>query len=306
MLFASLIALASILIDGSPCPECRVDPRRTLLCATHLDEEATSLREERSIMARSKDRDERIAALERVAALTQSHTNAPSPNVARFLADGLHDDSLTVRRRALALLLDGQHHDETVKGVIDGWRATQRAWKELDAQLSTSLGEGAKGASTMTRQELEELPHYMVASIAALGAVQDERAYRDVLNVFKWPTEHTPGRFYVAAARAALSLESRKGVETVLEFCLQAEADLLDAKLAPRFGPSGGLLSALMRPLDNVEATDIEEMLDLLAAFARHRKCPETPAKALNSAAEWRVWFKESRDRFAERPTPFE
>lgn len=306
MFVTSLIALASLLYDGSPCAECRVDPRRTTLCQSHLEEELTTLREQRSVMARSKERDERLAALDRVAALTQSHTNAPSPNVARFLADGLHDDSIAVRRRALALLLDGQHHDETIKGVLDGWRATQRAWKDMDASLGATLGDGSKGTSTMTRQELEELPNYLVASIAALGAVQDERAYREILNVFKWPVEHTPGRFFVAAARATLSLDSRKGVEALLEFVLALETDLLDDKLAPRFGPSGGLLSSLMKPLDNAETSDLEEMLDLLADFARRRRLGEPPANVMGAAAEWRAWFKNARDQLAERPTPIE
>ncbi len=298
----STLALAA----ADVCEQCRVDPRRTVLCSTHLDEELTTLREERSVLARSKESSERLAALQRIAALTSTHSNAPSPNVARLLADGLHDESLMVRRRALALLMDGQHRDETIKGVIDGWRAAQRSWREFDARMSLVASELSKGSSTMSRQDIEEWPAYIEALLAALGDVHDERAYKELLGVFKWPADRTPGRFYVAAARAALTVESRKGVESVLEFTLTLEAEIAAGRVPARFGPSTSLLGAMMRPLDNAVAHDVEDVFAALVAFARHKKTAPPPDPVMGAASAWRAWFKAAKDQFTERMTLLE
>lgn len=298
----STLALAAAEV----CAQCRVDPRRTVLCATHLDEELTTLREERSVLARSKDSAERIAALQRIAALTATHSNAPSPNVARLLADGLHDESLTVRRRALALLLDGQHRDETIKGVLDGWRAAQRSWREFDARLNLLASELSKGSSSMSRQDLEDWPAYIESLLAALGEVHDERAYKELLGLFKWPADRTPGRFYVAAARAALAVESRKGVESVLEFALTLEAEIGAGRVPSRFGPGNSLIGSMMRPLDNAVMHDVEDVLEALVDFARHKQSAPTPVPLLGSASTWRAWFKAARDQFTERMTLLE
>jgi hypothetical protein len=306
MLLAHLFAAALTLVASETCALCRAEPRRTQLCAAHLGEEQVALREERSIMARSKERDERVGALERVARLTDAHSNAPSPSVARFLADGLHDDTLSVRRRALRLLVDGQHREETVKGVLDGWKAAQRAWKEIDARLVVMSTDGAKGSSTMTRQELEDWPAYLEELLAALGALGDERAHRELLAVLKWPLDRTPGRFYVAAARAALQVESRKGIETVLEFALALEAELAAGRVPRRFAADGGLLSALLPALDNAQLRQVEDLLGALAHFAARKNVAAPPTPALGAAAQWRAWFKTAKDQFAERLTALE
>jgi len=304
MLTPSLLALA--LACGDVCAQCRVDPRRTLLCAPHLEDELTTLREERSVMARSKSTDDRLAALQRVAALTAAHANAPSPNVARFLADGLYDDSLDVRRRALALLLDGQHRDETIRGVLDGWKVAQRSWKELEGRISALAAELQKGGSSVSNLDLAQWPTYLEALLAALGEVHDERAYKELLNVLKWPVDRTPGRFFVAAARSALTVESRKGVESVLEFALTLEGELAAGRAAPRFGASGSLLGAMMRPLDNATVHDVEDVLHALGAFAQRKHTAPVPEPALGSAAAWRAWFKAAKDQFTERMTQLE
>lgn len=300
------IVAALSLLSGDPCAQCRVDPRRTVLCAAHLEEELATLREERSIMARSKDSTERIGALQRVAHLTATHTNAPSPNVARFLADGLYDDALPVRKRALELLLDGQHRDETIKGVVDGWKAALRSWKDVESRIGALAGELQRSSSLMSRQELEEWPAYVEALIAALGDVHDERAYKEVLNVLKWPSDRTPGRFYLAAARTALTVESRRGVEAVLDCALALEAELTAGRLPPRFGPSTGLLGSMMKPLDNATGHDVEEVLEALADFARRKKVAATPDPRLGLSAVWRAWFKSAKDQFTERMTLLE
>lgn len=306
MRFLHFVVSALSVFGGDPCAQCRVDPRRTVLCSAHLEEELATLREERSIMARSKDTTERVAALQRVANLTSAHTNAPSPNVARFLADGLYDDALPVRKRALQLLIDGQHRDETIKGVIDGWKAALRAWRDVEGRIATLTGDVQKSGSIMSRQELEDWPAYVEALIAALGDVRDERAYRELLNVLKWPFDRTPGRFYLCAARTALTVESRKGVEAVLDCALALEAELSAGRVPPRFGPSSGLLGAMMKPLDNANSHDVEEMLEALVEFAKRKKIAATPEPKLGLGAAWRSWFKSAKDQFTERMTLLE
>lgn len=298
--------VALSVLGGEPCAQCRVEPRRTVLCGPHLEEELATLREERSVMARSKNSDERVGALNRIAHLTAAHTNAPSPSVARFLADGLYDDALAVRKRSLELLLDGQHRDETIKGVVDGWKAALRAWKEVDARIAALAGDQQKSGSIMSRQELEEWPAYLEALIAALGDVHDDRAYKELLNVLKWPFDRTPGRFYLAAARSALTVESRRGVEAVLECALALESELAAGRVPARFGPSAGLLGSMMKPLDNATGHDVEELLQALAEFAQRKKVAATPEPKLGVGAAWRAWFKSAKDQFTERMTLLE
>lgn len=305
MLLRALSLLVLALPVGDACTQCRVDARRTSLCAAHLDEETSTLREERSVMARSSVASERTSALERVARLTSAHTNAPSPNVARFLADGLHDSSLDVRRRALALLVDGQHREETVRGLIDGWRAALRLWKDVDTRLAQLAAEAPKQAATFDLQQVSDTTAYLEALLAALGEVHDERAYRELLNVFKWPLERTPGRFYVAATHAVLAVESRKGVECVLEFALTLESELAAQRVAPRFAAKEGLAASLARPLDNATSAHVEATLEALAHFAERRKLG-APAPKLGSAAQWRTWFKGAKDQLTERMTLLE
>ncbi len=294
------------LATAEVCAQCRVEPRRTVLCGAHLEEELTTLREERSVLARSKDSRERMAALQRIAALTAGHTNAPSASVARILADSLHDESLSVRRRALALLVDGQHRDETIKGVLDGWRAAQRSWRDFDARVSLLANELNKGSATMNRQDIEEWPLYIEALLAALGEVHDERAYKELLGVLKWPTDRTPGRFFVAAARAALAVESRKGVESVLEFALALEADFAAGRVPARFAAGPSLFGAMLRSLDNAVAHDLEDVFESLVKFARHKKTAAPPDPVLGAASAWRAWFKAAKDQFTERMTLLE
>lgn len=305
MFLRALCLLVLALPAGDACTQCRVDARRTSLCAAHLEEETSTLREERSVMARSSDAKERAAALERVARLTSTHTNAPSPNVARFLADGLHDSSLEVRRRALALLVDGQQRDETVRGLIDGWRAALRLWKDVEARLAQLAAEAPKQAATFDMQQVSDTAAYLEALLAALGDVHDERAYRELLNVFKWPLERTPGGFYVAAARAVLAVESRKGVECVLEFALTLESELAAQRVTPRFAAKDGLAASLARPHDNATTAHVEATLEALAHFAERRKLQAPPPK-LGAAAQWRAWFKGAKDQLTERMTLLE
>jgi len=305
MFLRSLCILTLALPAGDACTQCRVDSRRTTLCATHLEEETSTLREERSVMARSAEASERVSALERVARLTGAHTNAPSPNVARFLADGLHDASLDVRRRALALLVDGQQRDETVRGLIDGWRAALKLWKDVDARLAQLAAESAKQSASLDLQQVSDATIYLESLLDALGAVHDERAYRELLNVFKWPLERTPGRFYVAAARAALEVESRKGVECVLEFALTLENELAERRVAPRFSAKDGLAASLARPLDNATTAHVEATLEALALFAERRKLG-APAPKVGSASQWRAWFKGAKEQLTERMTLLE
>ncbi|MCC7015156.1 MAG: hypothetical protein IT454_21525 [Planctomycetes bacterium] len=306
MLVLASLGLALLLSQQtSNCPDCRNDPRRPLLCSAHLEAETTLLREQRALLARSKDIDERLAAIDKVAALTRAHANVPSPVVARFLADALRDESLAVRRSALARLLDGQHHDETVRGVLDGWKEGQKLWRVLDAKLVLSEGstESGKAPVALTTEELSDIPDYTLALIRALGRLRDERAWNALHAYFRAPLDRTPGRFLVAAADSMLQLDSRKSCDATIALLAEIEDAFVGGQVPRRFAGDQrtDLLASLKAPLENASEHDHAEIVALLAQYATLRNLAPPESEEPLRAADWKAWLKLNRDALPEK-----
>ena len=304
-LLAVIACAAFAFVQATNCSNCKSDPRRPLLCAAHLEDETAVLKEQRAIYKQALDPEERIAALEHVAALTSEHINAPSVNVARFLAEGLRDESLDVRRRALALIIDGQHHEEAVRAVIDAWKESQRGWRVLDAKLvlSETPAEPGKPAVALTTEELTGVPEYIEALLHALGHLRDERALTILQSFLRSPLDRTPGRFIVAASSATLALDSRRACELVIELLGALEEAFVEGAVPRRFAAAGrtDLLAALKAPLENADARDHADISAMLDAYARSRQLqPPDGAESL-LAADWRSWFKLARNSLPER-----
>jgi hypothetical protein len=301
------LALAAPARAGD-CPDCKGDSRRPSLCAPHLEAERSALREQGSAYARASEPAERIAALEAVAALTREHDNAPSPLVARFLADGLKDESLFVRRRALGLLLEGQHRDETVRGVVEGWKEAQKSWRVLDAKLvlSEAPSEPGKGSVALTTEELAEVPRYVEAQIRALGALHDDRALTALATFLRSPLDRTPGRFLAAAAEALLELDSRRACETVIDLLGELESAFVEGAVPRRFGGESrlDLLATLKAPFENATTHDHAEIAAALARYAERKDIAPPSSSEPLRAADWKSWFKTARDALPDRIEP--
>lgn len=299
---AAVVLAVLAFAQGAPCGECRVQARRVMLCTEHATEETSVLREVRAVLAKGGEA-ERIVALERAAALTAAHPQAPSPAVARLLAGSVGDVSLRVRRKALVLLAEGQNHEEAVRGVLDGWKEAQKTWRVLDAKLVLGESASADGAPVMlTTEELQETPDYLVEALRALGQLGDERAVTALATFLRSPLDRTPGRFLVAASEAALELDSRRGLESVIALLENLEEAFVDGQVPRRFETGGkDLLAALKQPLENASEHDFAATSEALEAYSTRKgiELPRTEERL--TSADWRQWQRAHKDAIPER-----
>jgi hypothetical protein len=252
---AAVLLAVLALAQAAPCPECRVQSKRVMLCTLHATEETSVLRDVRAVLSKGGEA-ERIAALERAASLTAAHPQAASPGVARLLSGSVGDVSLRVRTKALALLCEGQNHEEAVRGVLDGWKEAQKTWRVLDAKLVLGESASAEGIPvTLTTEELQETPDYFVEALRALGQLGDERAVTALVTFLRSPLDRTPGRFLVAASEAALELDSRRGVRGVISL-LEPRRSVRRWPGAEAFEARGRTLAALKQPLEPATCGD--------------------------------------------------
>jgi hypothetical protein len=295
------IALAAEVRTAGDCANCRVDGARTVLCAAHGEAERSTLRIQSAAYAQKTEVEARIACLEAVARLTAEHANAPSPAVARFVASGLGARAIRERRRALELL-DGQHRDETVQGLVGGWREAQKAWRVIDAKLVLSESREEKPTVALTSEDLVEAPEYLVELIRAVGRTRDEKLLPAVRDMLRMPLDRTPGSFVVAAAETALSMHCRKAVEGVLDLLEELETASAEGRLIQRFANSTGLLSIYKGNLENAGESERTRIAEALARYAATRELSPPPPEQRGSVATWRAWYKTAREKIPERP----
>ena len=300
--FAAVLLGVLALAQAAPCPECRVQSKRVTLCLPHANEETSVLREARAVLAKGGEAD-RIAALERAAALTAAHPQAASPGVARLLSGSVGDPSLEVRRRALALLCEGQNHEEAVRGVLDGWKEAQKTWRVLDAKLVLGESASADGTPvTITTEELQATPDYLVDALRALGRLADERAQTALVAFLRSPLDRTPGRFLVAASEAALELDSRRGVESVIVLLENLEEAFVEGQVPRRFESAGkNLLSALKQPLENAAAQDLAAVSEALEAYSTRKGIQLPRSEERLTSTDWRHWQRANKEAIPER-----
>src|SRR5262249_29324300 len=129
-----VIAFAlALLLSLELCKDCTLSGASARLCPKHSAEEtAACSREEKRL--RSSEEAERIAAIEALAALTNSHENAPSERVVNRIATALGDKSYKVRERATSLLGRPQH-------ALASLAALEKALGESEKELAHSAKE---------------------------------------------------------------------------------------------------------------------------------------------------------------------
>jgi len=117
--------------QGSVCGDCSLlRDGRVSLCSVHLDAERQALTETRKPLA-SGLASERIAALESLGHLADSHVNAPSDRIARRIAAALEDESLAVRTRAVQLLGRPQHALVCMESLLDALAASEKELRSV-------------------------------------------------------------------------------------------------------------------------------------------------------------------------------
>jgi hypothetical protein len=197
LLAFALLALAPSNPAADDCEYCK--PRK--ICSVHRGEDAEAL-DALAERLDSASAEERRAALEEAAALTLSHANHRSTEVAKFLAKGLEDDDAAVRARAAELLAKGQHVEVAV------------------AELVATLADVKKALRDAPEGEAERalVLDYARRVVAALGALPDDRvatALTGFLETGEAQPWGEPLRAEGAVALAALG--RRDGVAWALE-----------------------------------------------------------------------------------------
>jgi len=290
------------------CPDCRSDGGKTSLCAPHREEESRVLKD--AAKARYRDPpDARIAALESIARLVDAHANAPSPDAAKALAIGLKDDSYSIRRKAVELLLHGQHPETVVTALIVAQNEANRDWKEIDGFFARwAEVHGKPGANKWDSKENETFsrdmsaPGYIQALLKALGKLPDDRSEKALLEYLRCPLEKTPAIFLGSACDAALELRSRKSVGRVAELLPQLATAIRSGKLSRRYAPVnprilGGLI---LETLDPASEHTYESIAAAAIELAKSIDASDVPDKAIGAATAWPAWFAAHSGRFAE------
>lgn len=301
MLLQLLLCLSASLstpsssTQGDSCGDCASTQRRTVLCARHAGIEGATLREQKRNL-RSKESSLRVAALERVAELTHTHANAASPAVARFLAEGLDDPSLAVRRVAVKLLAEGQNADEAARGMVRGLESAKETWSGIEERVADPR------TGALEIDELTEVPAYFESVLEALGKLRDERSLQALLAYLRSPLERTPGRFLVVAGEATLALDTRRGTEAVITLLANLEAALAHGAIPRRFERADGratLLDSMKARLDNATEAERGALLNALSAYAEKKLL--APESKPTCASDWRAWLESVRTQLPER-----
>jgi len=203
-MFHRLLTLALVLsfVPSSLAATCDSCTAR-ILCPAHKEAETAALAAANAGM-RAKDEATRVRALEAVASLTKAHENAPSKTVAKFLAAGIRDESLAVRRTAVSLLASGQEPGESLKGVL---QALEDAKKEL----------------ADVKADKEAVGAYVRVVLAAASGMRDDRSVKglaDFLSALPTDSRYVLGP---EVCEALLALGSRDAVEAVIGFLAEVE-----------------------------------------------------------------------------------
>ncbi len=197
------LALAPLLAALDVCDNCRADK----LCRPHAEHEQAEIERLRPALE-SEDADERIEALEELAALSLEHENAPGEDAAVLLAAALEDVSLHVREEALLLLTDGQHPEVTVAAVVDVLEGFKRHMWTL---VETLMGPDQRGGTTA------DAMRYLETAMRVSGNVRDDRVVKALAAVLlAMPDEMRGEPVAMAATRSLLDLGTRNAVQAVL------------------------------------------------------------------------------------------
>jgi len=203
LLLAAVLAVLAPALDE--CADCLWTEKKVTLCKRHKSGDRSTLGKAKRAI-KSDEPDARLAAYELVASLTAAHANAPSPEVAEFLAQGLLDDDVTVSRGALDLMLVGQHPGAVIEGL-------GAAVDELGERMKRSSSSDAMEQVTLLTEEINRGSNLF----RALGKFRDERALAVLASYLEQKPDNLGQVFSIEAASAALGYNSVESTELVID-----------------------------------------------------------------------------------------
>jgi hypothetical protein len=292
-MLALVLALVSSLAP-SDCAACAVRENKAVLCADHAREELIAVKRERLCFEKARTDAEKIAALEALAAITDTHANAPSPAIPKALAIGLGDSADQVRRKALSLLLTAQNADASLEVILKARRDLQtRLEKEHSQELKRlkaaqkNLGKVLKDLDAGRKPDLLNglLPEKGDFGVwfafagdldRSLASFPDERvvaALDEDLGVY------SPAMSVLAKLGSRGALANVAGVLERYGESVSTETLRKDGTVAPGPHPGAELIAALG------------------ALAARHRIAPPIESERRSSRA-WSAWIEANRAAF--------
>jgi len=283
------LSLALFLMAApNECGACSVRAEKVTLCADHTREEQLVLKRERRNFEKADTDEQKVAALRAIAALTEAHTNAPSPAVPKVLAMGLADPSDVVGAETLALFAPPQNPQAALDVLLDLRR---------DFLPRAKLDVPAPGRGLKTVGDLKKLGR---DSAQAMTQAQEARPFIRAIAGIERHLVHLPDERVTKALREDLSLPSSAaltlaslGAQTTLEplrRALEAYGEPLPVTWPPA---RDGSRSDAPHP-----GAELIAALEALAA--RHGLAP-VPEEQRLSSKEWSLWLAANRASFPER-----
>ena len=285
-----LAITAGFCFPFEECDHCVPDPKKPRLCERHSAEERDALRGYKRDL-KSRDVESRRITLRKVAALSHSHSNAPSVAVAKVLAGGLRDPSLAVRFEAIQLLLARQNPEVTVASLIAAIDGADSQWRKAK-QLAQRIADEKVDFTVSAVQEVSAGAYYMDAVLAALGQVPDDRAVDALQSVLKRPLASTPAKYQIVACRSLLGLRQRNGVGAVLAFHDKLEKFVLAQSKKKSKQPL--VLKDLLTIFFAVHTRSTQNsILQEIEQFASSEGLANFPGRG-----EWREWLRSNEGHF--------
>lgn len=304
-----VLALAATAAFGSPqpsvdCGNCTFTPIKAELCTEHAKEERTVISEAKQDF-KSESGSERVQALRTVAKLSDAHPSCPTRAVAKFLAQGLSDRSDTVRAESLRLLLNGQHPDETVRTLVSELAETQKVLSRFKPGLKAALEYRAvfSKKSVAVFEKVRMFPpktRYALHLIAALGALPDKRGEKILLKCLSAPVKKAPALVSMAAAGAALQLDSVGAMRAVINFQKQLADALMGNKISQRYtqGKSLTKLDGWLAYDRELRQEDFDLLSAALIAAVEAKGLKDHPGPDLSAARDWKPWFELNKSSY--------
>lgn len=301
-----LAALAVAPLSLQSCPFCATEGRVVRLCEPHSTEERSALARERKRLD-SKDPAARIAALEALAALTESHRNAPSERVAVRIASALGDEDFAVRSRAARLLGRPQHALTCLDALVEALGRTVQEhdsanaeYEKLGSKLRGKLSDKRRADLVADRKTCDELRRalgrWRLELVERLANFLDDRAVDAIL-------AHTHRNLLTGGDVALLRLGNQKAVRALAESFEGCDRNLeiVAREAADWQARAPGLMTAglalALKVQEDLKALSVSVRQDLVTLLVeRGLKPPDVGA----SSAVWRTWIDQNIQAFPE------
>ncbi len=249
-LFSIALLLFAPTIGLDECKTCK----KGKVCTPHVKFEASEIKRLRGEFE-SDSIDDRIEALNEIAALTFEHENVPSARVAKILVTALEGGSLRVREAAIELLTDGQHAGIAVPALVEVMDDLKRNMYGLVPWLAGKKGVRGTSAEAMS---------YIETVMRVSSQVPDDRVLKALANVLAaMPWEMYGQPVAMAATRSLLELGTPAAVRAVLrQFNSQSGSD------------------------------EMQAINDALTDFALDLEFDDAPEYGKDASKQWNRWLK--------------